>query len=73
MSNQTSAQESVAVSSGQRFQNQSCRKLGQKLLEQDKFGSSFTMKLDGGKSYLHSWMGSICSLFLLAVVASYSF
>ena len=46
--------------------------LGQKLLEQDKFGQSPKMRLDGGKDALPSHMGALCSIVLLILLVAYA-
>ena len=46
--------------------------VGEKLLEYDKFGSSFGMSLDQGKETLPSKMGTFCTFFLLIVLIAYT-
>ena len=47
-------------------------KIGNKIRSQDQFGESFHMKLKDGEDVVQTWMGSFCSIFLMAVIILYT-
>ena len=46
--------------------------LNRALLNQDKFGQAFTMRIDDGRDKLPSKLGAICSLLLVIILITYA-
>ena len=51
--------------------SKSC-KVDEKLLNFDKFGQSFTMRLEEGRNVLPSRMGALCSIIFIITLLSYA-
>ena len=47
------------------------KRLKRKFQALDSFGEGYHMNLDQGSTQLNSWMGSICSIFLICIVLAY--
>ena len=47
-------------------------RIGARIRKQDKFGDGFHMKLSDGEDGVTSWMGTLCSIFLVIVLVMYT-
>ena len=53
-------------------ERKSCNNLNRALLNQDKFGQAFTMRIEDGRDTLPSKLGAICSLLLVIILVVYA-